>query len=190
MVESTRPAIDRRRNDGGIVKPQINTLQELFAHQLSDLYSAEMQILETLPKMAGRADSDKLREGFEMHIEQTREHVGRLENVFQLIGETRDDVTCHGMQGLVKEGQESMMNSAPGPTCDAAMIAAAQRIEHYEIAGYGCVRSYADELGFDDASRLLQQTLDEEGKTNEKLTSIAEGGLLSRGVNVTAERVS
>ncbi len=171
------------------MKQEINTLHELFVHQLSDLYSAEMQILEALPTMAGRADSDKLREAFEMHLDQTREHVGRLENVFQQIGETREDVTCHGMQGLIREGWEAMMNSAPGPTCDAAMIAAAQRVEHYEMAGYGCVRSYAEELGFDEASRLLQQTLDEESKTDEKLTDIAEGGLLSRGVNVAAERV-
>lgn len=169
------------------MKQEINTLHELFVHQLSDLYSAEMQILEALPTMAGRADSDKLREAFEMHLDQTREHVGRLENVFQQIGETREDVTCHGMQGLIREGREAMMNSAPGPTCDAAMIAAAQRVEHYEMAGYGCVRSYAEELGFDEASRLLQQTLDEESKTDEKLTDIAEGGLLSRGVNVAAE---
>lgn len=169
------------------MQQQISSLQDLFVEQISDLYSAEQQIIDALPKMASRATSDDLRKAFEMHLDQTQNHVRRLEQVCDQLNLQRKNEMCKGMQGLIKEGNELMQKVEPGPVCDAAMIAAAQRIEHYEIAGYGCVKTYANELGYDDAKDILQQTEDEEGQTDQKLTDLATGGLLSSGINVKAE---
>ena len=152
---------------------QVDTLRDLFVKELSDIYSAEKQLLKALPKMAKKASFPELREAFEMHTKQTEGHVARLEDVFGQLGEKPKRVKCKGMEGLIEEGSEIMQEKGEPAAIDAGMIAAAQRVEHYEIAAYGTVRTYAETLGEDDAARLLQQTLDEESETNEKLNGIA-----------------
>jgi ferritin-like metal-binding protein YciE len=149
-------------------------LKELYIDELKDLYSAENQLVKALPKMAKAASSDELREGFEKHLEQTRGHVQRLEKIFQALGESPKGKTCKGMQGLIEEGSEATEEDYEGSVMDAALIGAAQRIEHYEIAGYGTVRSMAETLGEDDQVSLLEETLEEEKETDEKLTELAE----------------
>lgn len=161
----------------------LDSLHELYVEQLKDLYSAESQILQALPRMAQKAKHPDLRAGFELHQRQTQEQVRRLEQIFDRLGERPGGVTCEGMKGLLKEGEKTMKERADSDVLDAALIADAQRVEHYEIAGYGCVRTYARMLGRQDDVRLLQQTLDEEGATDEKLTQIAE-----RVVNLDAAR--
>jgi ferritin-like metal-binding protein YciE len=157
----------------------MNNLQDLYVDQLQDLYSAENQLVQALPKMASAAYTDALRQGFQKHLEQTRTHVNRLEQIFTRMG-TR--------AGVIQEGEEAIALEGDPKVRDAALIAAAQRVEHYEIAGYGTVRTYAKELGFSSDSSLLQKTLDEEGETDKKLTSLAEGGLFSSGINEKAAR--
>ena len=152
----------------------LDSLRDLYVEQLKDLYSAESQILQALPKMAAKAKHADLRSGFELHQRQTQEHVRRLEQLFERLGERPGGVTCEGMKGLLKEGEKTMKERADSDVLDAALIADAQRVEHYEIAGYGCVRTYARMLGRQDDVSLLQQTLDEEGATDEKLTQLAE----------------
>jgi ferritin-like metal-binding protein YciE len=152
----------------------LDSLHQLYVDQLKDLYSAESQILQALPKMAAKASHAELRNGFELHERQTREHVRRLEQIFDRLGERPGGVTCEGMKGLLKEGEKTMREKADSDVLDAAMIADAQRVEHYEIAGYGCVRTYARMLGRQDDVSLLQKTLDEEAATDEKLTQVAE----------------
>jgi ferritin-like metal-binding protein YciE len=142
--------------------------------ELKDLYSAENQLVKALPKMAKAASSDELRQGFEEHLEQTKEHVQRLEKIFQAIGESPKGKKCKGMEGLIEEGSEAMEEDYEGNVKDAALIGAAQRVEHYEIAGYGTVRSMAETLGEDDHVSLLEETLEEEKATDEKLTELAE----------------
>ena len=164
----------------------LSNLQELFIHELRDLYSAEKQLVTALPKMAQQATSADLKDAFNNHLSQTRNHVTRLDEIFSHLGTTGAGKECEAMKGLIKEGEDVMSASGNSDVKDAALIAAAQRVEHYEIAGYGTVRTYAEELGFDDAANLLQKTLDEEGKANKKLTSLAEGGLLSGGINKQA----
>jgi ferritin-like metal-binding protein YciE len=136
--------------------------------------------------MAQQATSADLKDAFNNHLSQTRHHVTRLDEIFSRLGTTGIGKECQAMKGLIKEGEDVMSASGNSDVKDAALIAAAQRVEHYEIAGYGTVRTYAEELGFDDAANLLQKTLDEEGKANKKLTSLAEGGLLSSGINKQA----
>ena len=152
----------------------LDSLHALYVEQLKDLYSAEHQILQALPKMAEKAQHAELRKGFELHVRQTQDHVRRLEQIFSALGERPGGVTCEGMKGLLKEGEKTMKERADSDVLDAALIADAQRVEHYEIAGYGCVRTYARMLGLTDDVRQLQQTLDEEGATDEKLTQLAE----------------
>jgi ferritin-like metal-binding protein YciE len=164
----------------------LSNLQDLFIHELRDLYSAEKQLVTALPKMAQQATSADLKDAFNNHLSQTRNHVTRLDEIFSRLGTTGIGKECQAMKGLIKEGEDVMSASGNSDVKDAALIAAAQRVEHYEIAGYGTVRTYAEELGFDDAANLLQKTLDEEGKANKKLTSLAEGGLLSSGINKQA----
>ena len=154
---------------------KLETLQELYVAELKDLYSAETQILKALPKMAEKATNGDLRAGFEDHFQQTQEHVARLEQIFNQLGESPQGNACEGMEGLLKEGAKVMSESADPEVCDAAMISAAQRVEHYEMAGYGCCRSYAQLLGFDSAATLLQKTLDEEKATDKILTELAIG---------------
>jgi|HubBroStandDraft_1064217.scaffolds.fasta_scaffold166080_2 ferritin-like metal-binding protein YciE len=151
-----------------------NKLKHLYVEELKDLYSAESQLVKALPKMAKAATSADLRSGFEEHLEQTKGHLSRLEEIFQGLGESPKGKKCKGMEGLIKEGSE-MIEENPGPEeLDAGLISAAQRVEHYEIAGYGCVKTYAKLLGEEDAVSLLEQTLEEEKETDQKLTLLAE----------------
>jgi ferritin-like metal-binding protein YciE len=153
---------------------ETNRLKHLYVEELKDLYSAETQLVKALPKMAKAATSEDLRAGFEEHFEQTKGHVSRLEEIFQTLGESPKGKKCKGMEGLIKEGGE-MIEEDPAPEeLDAGLISAAQRVEHYEIAGYGCVSTYAKLLGEDEAESLLRETLEEEKKTDSKLTQLAE----------------
>ena len=153
---------------------QQSDLKELYVDELKDIYSAETQLVKALPKMAKAAASDELRSGFEEHLEQTKGHVSRLEDIFKALGESPKGKKCKGMEGLIKEGAE-MIDEDPAPEeLDAGLISAAQRVEHYEIAGYGCVATYAKLLRESDAEALLRQTLDEEKETDEKLTQLAD----------------
>jgi ferritin-like metal-binding protein YciE len=149
-------------------------LNELYIDELKDLYSAENQLLKALPKMAKAASSEELRQGFEEHLEQTRGHVQRLEQIFQSLDESPKGKKCSGMEGLVKEGSEVMGEDFEGSVMDAALIGAAQRVEHYEIAAYGTVSEFAKLLGQEEHVSLLEETLQEEKDTDEKLTSLAQ----------------
>src|ERR1041385_7513778 len=144
---------------------KLATLQDLYVEELKDLYSAETQILKALPKMARAAESDDLWTAFEEHEHQTREQVRRLEQIFDRLDTDAKGKVCKGMQGLLAEGEEFMDEKPEPEVIDAGLISLAQRVEHYEIAGYGSVRSYAQELGLNEQAQLLQQTLDEEGET-------------------------
>jgi ferritin-like metal-binding protein YciE len=148
-------------------------LKELYIDELKDIYNAENQLVKALPKMAKAANSEELRTGFEQHLEQTRGHVQRLEQIFKELGEKPSGKKCKGMEGLVAEGQEMMGEDFEDDVMDAALISAAQRVEHYEIAAYGTVRTYAELLGEDTAVQLLEQTLEEEKETDQKLTDMA-----------------
>jgi ferritin-like metal-binding protein YciE len=148
-------------------------LKELYIDELRDIYNAESQLLKALPKMAKASTSDDLRAGFESHLEQTRGHVQRLETIFKELGEKPSGKKCKAMEGLVAEGAETMGEDYEDEVMDAAIIAAAQRVEHYEIAAYGTVRTYAELLGEENAVQLLEQTLEEEKETDQKLTDLA-----------------
>lgn len=152
----------------------LESLQDLYLEQLKDLHSAERQIIEALPKMIEQTSHPELRRGFEMHLEQTKEQLRRLEQIGQRAGQKLTGHKCKGMEGLLEEGEELLEKRADSDVLDAALIAAAQRVEHYEMAGYGCARTYARLLGLEDDAKLLQQTLDEEGDTDHKLTDLAE----------------
>jgi ferritin-like metal-binding protein YciE len=152
---------------------EMNRLKHLYIEELKDLYSAENQLVRALPKMAKAASSEDLRAGFEEHLGQTKEHVARLEKIFKALEESPKGKKCKGMEGLIKEGGEMIEEVLAPEELDAGLISAAQRVEHYEIAGYGCVRTYAHLLGEDQAVSLLQQTLDEEKDTDAKLTQLA-----------------
>ena len=152
---------------------KLETLQELYVEELRDLYSAENQILKALPKMAEKANFDDLRQGFEKHLDQTKEHVARLEQIFDELEQSPKGTACEGMEGLLKEGEKMMKEDAEPEVLDAAMISAAQRVEHYEMAGYGTCRSYAQLLGYDWAAKLLDKTLEEEKETDKKLSELA-----------------
>lgn len=154
--------------------PAITTLRDLLIDELRDLHHAENQLIKALPKMAKAASSEELKEGFQTHLEETRGHVDRLERCFKLLGEKARGKTCHAMQGLVEEGKEAIEEDAPDAIRDAKLIGAAQRVEHYEIAAYGTARAFAETLGETKVANLLQETLDEEGETNKKLTTLAE----------------
>ena len=151
----------------------MDTLQELYLEQLQDVYDAEKQLVKALPKMAKTATNEELKAAFEQHLEQTQEHVSRLERIFEELGEKPKGKKCKAMQGLVEEGKEMMEEDASEDVMDAGLICAAQKVEHYEIATYGCLRTYAEMLGFDDQADLLQETLDEEKDTDENLTELA-----------------
>jgi ferritin-like metal-binding protein YciE len=160
----------------------IDSLEKLFVHELKDLWSAENQILKALPKMAEKASHPELRQAFELHHRQTEEQVRRLEQIFDTLDHQPGGHKCRGMEGLIEEGEEVMDDAETDEVRDAGMIAAAQRVEHYEIAAYGTARTYARMLGRDDAAQLLQQTLDEEGETDKKLTSLAESRVNPRAM--------
>lgn len=163
---------------------KMESLQELYITELKDLYSAEKQILKALPKMAKAASSDELRQGFEAHLEETEKQVERLEQIFEELGVSPRGKKCVGMEGLLEEGKELMEEEPDPEVLDAGLIAAAQHVEHYEIAGYGCARTYAALLGFKSAAKLLQQSLDEEGATDKKLTALAQR------INVEAQKAA
>jgi ferritin-like metal-binding protein YciE len=149
-------------------------LRALYIDELKDLYSAETQLVKALPKMAKGAASEDLRKGFEEHLEQTKGHVQRLEQIFDSWGESPKGKKCKGMEGLIEEGSEVLKEGYEDSVLDAALIGAAQRVEHYEIAGYGTVRAMAEELGEDEHVSLLTETLEEEKETDEKLTQLAQ----------------
>lgn len=152
----------------------LNTFDDLLVEQLQDLYDAEQRLTKALPKMADAARSSSLKSAFQEHFRQTEGHVSRLEQVFRMLGTAAASKTCEAMKGLVEEGEEVISASGNPDVKDAALIAAAQRVEHYEIAGYGTARTFAQRLGRQDAARLLQQTLDEEAAADKKLTALAE----------------
>ncbi len=154
--------------------PALNSLRDLLVDELRDLHNAENQLLKALPKMAKAASNEELKEGFTEHLSQTRGHVDRLDRCFKILGEKAKGKTCHAMQGLVEEGKEAIEEEAPDAIKDAKLIGAAQRVEHYEIAAYGTARSFAQTLGETKVADLLQETLDEEGETDKKLTTLAE----------------
>lgn len=149
-------------------------LRELYIGELKDLYNAETQLVKALPKMAKASSSDELKSGFEQHLNQTKGHVERLERIFEMLDESPKGKKCVGMEGLVKEGAEIMGEDYDDQVLDAALIAAAQRVEHYEIAGYGTVRTYADLLGEEEHASLLAEILQEEKETDEKLTELSQ----------------
>jgi ferritin-like metal-binding protein YciE len=153
---------------------KLDTLQQLYTDELRDLYNAENQLLKALPKMATAASSEELKDAFEKHLEQTKGHVERLEEVFQELGEKPKGKTCRAMKGLIEEGSEILKQGGDESVIDAGIIVAAQKVEHYEIAGYGSVRTFAHLLGQNKAAELLQSTLDEESETNEVLNRLAE----------------
>lgn len=166
----------------------LNSLRDVYVHELKDLYSAEKQIVDALPKMAQAATSDELRSAFMEHLEQSREHITKVNGILSGMNVNPGNVKCEGMEGLIKEGEEIINSDGHSTAKDAALIAAAQRVEHYEMAAYGAARTYAKELGEGDAASTLQGILDEEGKADEKLTKIATGGFLSEGINEKASR--
>lgn len=149
------------------------TLHELLIDELKDLYSAEKQLTRALPKMAKAASDDSLKAGFEEHLDQTHEHIARLDRAMELLEASPNGKTCKAMKGLIEEGAEKIEEDASAAVKDAALIGAAQKVEHYEIAGYGTVRTYAELLGEDEVVSLLQETLEEEAETDRKLTVLA-----------------
>jgi ferritin-like metal-binding protein YciE len=153
---------------------KLDTLQKLYTNELRDLYNAESQLLKALPKMEKAASSEELKNAFEKHLEQTKSHVERLEQIFEELDEKPKGKTCRGMKGLIEEGSEILNQDGEDSVLDAGIIVAAQKVEHYEIAGYGSVRTFAHLLGQNRAAELLQATLDEESETNEILNKLAE----------------
>jgi ferritin-like metal-binding protein YciE len=153
---------------------KLRSLQDLYVQELKDLYSAESQLLTALPKMAKAASAPELRKAFNDHLKETEGQVKRLESIFEKLGTSPKGKKCKAMEGLIEESKETISEDADSSIKDAGLIASAQRVEHYEMAGYGCVRAFARLLGHDDAAELLQETLDEEGSANKKLTKLAE----------------
>jgi ferritin-like metal-binding protein YciE len=164
---------------------ELDTLKQLYIEELRDLYSAENQILKALPRMIKAASHKELKRAFTTHERQTREHVKRLERVCKELGTSPKGKKCHGMQGLLEEGKELISEKPEPDVLDAGLISAAQHVEHYEMAGYGTVRTYARQLGYPNQADLLQRTLDEEGETDHLLTALA-----TSSINIDAEQGS
>jgi ferritin-like metal-binding protein YciE len=162
------------------------TLDELFIDELSDLYDAEKQLTKALPKMAKAATSNQLKQAFQEHLAQTQGHVERLEQIFESLAQDNSGKKCAAMAGLIKEGDELASDTEETAVRDAGLIAAAQKVEHYEIAGYGSARAHAEILEHTSAVRLLDETLAEEKETNEKLNSLAEMGINKEAAHVRA----
>ena len=162
---------------------KLDTLKDLYILELKDLYSAEKQIIVALPKMAKAATNVKLAAGFKEHLEQTKEHAARLEKILASHGQTTRGPKCKGMEGALKEGAEMVQEEADEEVRDAGLIGAAQRVEHYEMAGYGCARTYAELLGDKEGAKLLQTTLNEEGEADKKLTKLA-----TSVINIAADK--
>lgn len=162
---------------GLFTSKEFNSLDQLFIDQLQDLYDAEHRITNALPKMAEAASSPQLAQAFRDHLEETERQIERLERVFEIVGQAPKKKTCEAMKGLISEGEEIVQATGDPDVKDAGLIAAAQRVEHYEMAGYGTVRTFARRLGLTEAEELLQTTLDEEGAADHKLTAIAEASV-------------
>lgn len=162
---------------------KLNNLNDLLIHELKDLYNAENQIAKALPKMAEAASSEQLRTAFQNHLSETQTQIERLDQVFEIIGEKATGEKCKAMEGIIKEAEDMLDKKADKSVMDAALIACAQRVEHYEIAGYGTVCTYAKQLGMKEVMDLLQMNLSEEKKTDEKLTFLAE-----QAINVKAAK--
>jgi ferritin-like metal-binding protein YciE len=156
---------------------KLNTLKDLLHHELKDLYSAENQLVKALPKMAKAATNEELKAGFEEHLEQTKGHVERLDEIAEMLGIKLTGHKCKAMEGLIEEGAELIGEDAEDSVRDAGLIGAAQRVEHYEMAGYGTARALARQLGHGDIAETLEQTLEEERETDEKLTELAESSV-------------
>jgi ferritin-like metal-binding protein YciE len=156
---------------------ELETLYDLYVHELKDLYSAEQQLIKALPKMSKAATNRQLVAGFNQHLQQTKQHAKRLEQIFERLDESSRGPKCEGMEGLIAEGDKMAKEDAEDEVRDAGLIAAAQRVEHYEIAGYGCARTYAELLGDKTGARLLDATLKEEGETDKKLTKLAKSAI-------------
>jgi len=153
---------------------RMESLQDLYVDQLRDLHNAENQLVKALPKLAKASTDPELQSAFSEHLEETKGHVERLERIFEKLGAKPTGKTCKAMKGLIAEGSEMMDEEAEPPIMDAGLIAAAQRVEHYEMAGYGCVRTFAKMLGDEQAAQLLQETLNEEGQADKTLTKLAQ----------------
>ncbi|HSD83617.1 MAG TPA: ferritin-like domain-containing protein [Anaerolineae bacterium] len=162
---------------------EMNSLKELYVEELRDLYSAENQITKALPRMAKKAETEELKGAFEEHLQQTENQIARLEKIFSSLDKSPRGKKCVGMEGLLEEGKEIMTEKMEPEVRDAALIAAAQRVEHYEIAAYGTVRAYAELLGEQEAMQLLTATLEEESATDEKLTQLAESSINVEAMN-------
>ena len=161
---------------------EMETLKDLYVEELKDLYSAENQMIKALPKMIKAASHEELKQAFSRHLQESEIHAQRLEEVCDELGVSPKGKKCVGMEGLLKEGSELIKEKPEPDVLDAGLIAAAQHVEHYEMAGYGCVRTYARQLGYENQAQLLQTTLDEEGDTDKLLTEIAESS-----INIEAE---
>jgi ferritin-like metal-binding protein YciE len=166
----------------------LKSLHDVYVHELKDLYSAEKQITEALPNMVEAASDKSLKDAFSHHLQQTQTHLQRVQQILDEMDVNPGNVKCEGMQGLLKEGASVIKTAGSRAAKDAALISAAQRVEHYEMAAYGSARTYANILGYNDAANTLQKTLDEEGAADKKLTKLAEGGFLSDGINEEAKR--
>ncbi|MGH7651854.1 MAG: ferritin-like domain-containing protein [Gemmatimonadaceae bacterium] len=156
---------------------EMDTLKDLYVEEIKDLYSAEKQLVKALPKMAKAANTPELQQAFRTHLKQTAEHAARLERICQELGVSPRGKKCVGMEALIEEGSELIQEDPEPEVLDAGLISKAQHVEHYEMAGYGTVRTYARQLGFDNQADLLQRTLDEEGETDHLLTHLAESGI-------------
>jgi len=170
--EQSRRAIKLNNQTGENMK--LDTLKKLYVEELRDVYNAEQQLVKALPKMAKAASSDELREALELHLDETKGHVERLDQIFESLDESAKGKTCKAMKGLIEEGSEILEEKGEDSVLDAGIIAAAQKVEHYEIATYGTLRTWADLLNQDEAAGLLQETLDEEGEADKKLNELAE----------------
>lgn len=164
----------------------LTSLDDLFVQQLKDLYSAETQFSKALPKMEEAASSEELKRAFREHVQQTQKQVERLERIGEMLNVKLTGHKCHAAEGLVQEGEEIIRNAKEDAVRDAGLIAAAQRVEHYEISGYGTVCAYAEELGHDEAKKLLEQTLEEESNTDEKLNRLAVNTINPRAASMRA----
>ncbi|MFL5339311.1 MAG: ferritin-like domain-containing protein [Gemmataceae bacterium] len=168
---------------GFFTNKNLDSFDTLFVDQLQDLYDAEQRLVKALPKMASAAHNASLKTAFNQHLQETKNHVSRLEQVFRSIGRNAESKTCEAMKGLVSEGDEAVSATGNEDVKDAALIAAAQRVEHYEMAGYGTARTFAQQLGHPEAARLLQETLDEEKACDAKLNQIAESRVNRQAVH-------
>jgi ferritin-like metal-binding protein YciE len=165
----------------------LDSLEKLFIDELKDIYNAEKQLTRALPRMAKAAESPELQQAFTTHLKETEGQIRRLEQVFKTLGQAVRGKKCKGMEGLIEEGKEKLEEDGEPEVVDAALIASAQKVEHYEIASYGCLRTYAELLGYSEAAELLQQNLQEEEATDKKLTQLGESGINQAAVMAGGE---